>query len=97
MQLVILVYHYTGASRVLEIYMFIRILVSSYLFLNGFAHFQFFWSRAQQQKTTTLEAGKGSNIDGAYQALARYLSVCCSRQSLSQILYLIQIPNLTIV
>ncbi|KAK4300437.1 hypothetical protein Pmani_027363 [Petrolisthes manimaculis] len=44
MQLVILVYHMTGASRVLPIYMHVRVLVSAYLFLTGFGHFSYYWS-----------------------------------------------------
>ncbi|KAK7113317.1 N-acetylneuraminate (7)9-O-acetyltransferase-like isoform X2 [Littorina saxatilis] len=43
MQLVILIYHLTGASKVLPIYMHIRLLVSCYLFLTGFGHFTYFW------------------------------------------------------
>ena len=70
MQLVILIYHYTGASQVLEIYMFVRILVSSYLFLNGFGTFQFYWNQAQQKKQT-LEARN----DDLFQGLVRFLTV----------------------
>ncbi|XP_017465459.1 PREDICTED: CAS1 domain-containing protein 1-like [Rhagoletis zephyria] len=44
MQLVILAYHYTGASQILPIYMFIRLLVSLFLFLSGFSHFTYFWN-----------------------------------------------------
>jgi len=43
MQLVILIYHMTGASHRLPIYMHIRLLVTSYLFLTGFGHFTYFW------------------------------------------------------
>ncbi|KAK7501363.1 hypothetical protein BaRGS_00007488, partial [Batillaria attramentaria] len=45
MQLVILIYHLTGASKVLPVYMHIRLLVSCYLFLTGYAHFTYFWQR----------------------------------------------------
>lgn len=43
MQLVILVYQVTGASKVLPIYMLVRALVSAYLFLTGYGHFYFTW------------------------------------------------------
>lgn len=35
----------TGASGILPIYMHIRVLVSSYLFLSGYGHFCYFWQR----------------------------------------------------
>ena len=44
MQLVILIYHMTGASQVIPLYMQMRVLVSSYLFLTGFGHLSFFWN-----------------------------------------------------
>jgi N-acetylneuraminate 9-O-acetyltransferase len=47
MQLVILVYHMTGASGILPIYMHIRVMVSSYLFLSGYGHFCYFWHRGE--------------------------------------------------
>ena len=44
MQLVILIYHMTGASQVVPLYMQMRFLVSSYLFLTGFGHRSLFWN-----------------------------------------------------
>jgi len=44
MQLVILIYHFTGASQVIPLYMQMRVLVSSYLFLTGYGHLSFFWN-----------------------------------------------------
>ncbi|EEZ99845.2 N-acetylneuraminate 9-O-acetyltransferase [Tribolium castaneum] len=45
MQLVILVYHITGASRILPINMHIKVLISAYLFLLGYEQFCCVWQR----------------------------------------------------
>ncbi|XP_072399865.1 N-acetylneuraminate (7)9-O-acetyltransferase [Diabrotica undecimpunctata] len=45
MQIVILVYHVTGASKVLLINMHIKVLISAYLFLLGYEQFCYVWYR----------------------------------------------------
>ena len=46
MQFIILIYHYTGASKVLFIYKMVRLLVASYIFMTGFGHTVYFYQRA---------------------------------------------------
>ena len=55
MQLVILVYHMTGASASVPIYMHVRVLVSAYLFLAGYGHFTHFWARGKTGVTRLVQ------------------------------------------
>ncbi|XP_065834180.1 N-acetylneuraminate 9-O-acetyltransferase-like, partial [Oscarella lobularis] len=45
MQLIILAYHYLGASADLRVYVWIRVLVASYLFMSAYGHFNYFWNK----------------------------------------------------
>jgi len=54
MQMVILVYHMTGASESVPIYLHVRVLISSYLFLAGYTHFSHFWTKSSGSSISRL-------------------------------------------
>uniref|UniRef100_A0A4W3K8B5 N-acetylneuraminate (7)9-O-acetyltransferase n=1 Tax=Callorhinchus milii TaxID=7868 RepID=A0A4W3K8B5_CALMI len=47
MQLIILIYHISGASTFVPIYMNVRVLVAAYLFQTGYGHFSYFWKSGE--------------------------------------------------
>jgi len=61
MQLVILIYQITGASQDIFIYMLIRLFVSSYLVLNGFGHFMYFF-KENKERQVELQEGEISSF-----------------------------------
>ena len=73
MQLVILVYHMTGASASVPIYMHVRVLISAYLFLAGYGHFSHFWARG---KTGNLASARSSKAAQISKRLQEWLRPC---------------------
>ena len=50
--------------KVIPIYMQIRVLVSSYLFLTGFGHFTFFWKKGEYSLFRCSQVrGQRSDLD----------------------------------
>lgn len=76
MQLVILIYHMTGASQVLPIYMHIQILFSSYLFLTGYGHFSFYWSGREMGIVRYFQV---ISVDGVFVSTASAPGDMCPR------------------
>ena len=51
----ILIYHYTGASASVPIYMHIRLCISMHLFLLGYEHFTFSWQKGRTGITRLVQ------------------------------------------
>lgn len=54
MILMVLIYYMTGATRVIPIYMIIKVFISSFLFLTGYQHFAYFWATGNNGVTRFL-------------------------------------------
>ncbi|KAI3385778.1 hypothetical protein SNEBB_000417 [Seison nebaliae] len=55
MQLIILIYHYFGASRNIQIYMYLRIIVTMYIFMSGYGHFSYYFKKGVYQLTRFVQ------------------------------------------
>lgn len=64
MQCIVLLYHYTGASKIRWIYKLVRLLVASYLFMTGYGHTVYF-----------LRSGRFSNVRPAFYYASTYSAV----------------------
>ncbi|XP_015108455.1 N-acetylneuraminate 9-O-acetyltransferase [Diachasma alloeum] len=73
MQAVVLIYHVTGASNVLPIYMHLRLINSAYLFLSGYGHFCYFW------QTGDVSLVRLTRVLFRLNALAVFLCFCMNR------------------
>lgn len=51
MQVVVLIYHWTDSVQVLPLYMAIRVIASTYIFLTGYGHFSYFWHKGDASIT----------------------------------------------
>ena len=73
MMMIILVYHYTGASQSVPIYMQVRLCISSHLFLLGYTHFTAAWQKGQLGLTRIVQVLFKINF------LTLVLCVCMNR------------------
>ena len=55
MMMMIMVYHYTGASQSVPIYMQVRLCISMHLFLLGYSHFNTAWQKGQLGLTRLVQ------------------------------------------
>ncbi|XP_065185476.1 N-acetylneuraminate 9-O-acetyltransferase-like isoform X2 [Sycon ciliatum] len=55
MQLVLLVYHYTGGSKVLGLYYVVRLIVAMYIFLSAFGHYTYSLKRGASSWSRVAE------------------------------------------